>query len=409
MALPALRNVDVSPVEHEGETLICLRDPDGFVHEQLVLSPPTFFIAACLDGKADVVDVQEAFARQFQGVMVMAEDIMKVVDQLDELGFLLTDRFCALAKEVIDGFIQADTRPAYISGASYPSAPEELRSFLNDLFMREDAPGELPGAACGEGSPARCAIVPHIDFQRGGAVYAHGYLDLFRQGKPKTVFLFGVAHAAPPEPYILTRKHFETPFGILETDRDIVERLAATCDWNPFEYEIVHRNEHSIEFQAVMLAYLYGPDVRIVPILCGPLAERPEQTTPEDFARVAPFLDVCREIAAPAENRVTVMAGADLAHVGRCFGDDLDIDDAVVKHIEERDREDLAFATATDPEGFYQSVMKDANQRHVCGMVAIYSALKTVQGAVENGHIVGYGYAPDPTDGMVSFASVLFP
>ena len=407
MALPALRNVDVTPVEQDGETVICLRDPDGFVEEQIALSPPAFFIATCLDGTTDVVDIQQAFARQFQGVLVMSEDILKIVEQLDEIGFLLTDRFFVRAKEIAGAFFRAETRPAYISGASYPSEPEELRSFLDGLFMRDGAPGELPGTVCGEGPPARCAIVPHIDFQRGGAVYAHGYLGLFRQGKPKTVILFGVAHASPDVPYILTRKHFATPFGILETDRGLVERLAATCDWNPFEYEIVHRTEHSIEFQAVMLAYLYGTDIRIVPILCGPLAERPERAGSKEFARVAAFLDTCREIAALPENRVAVVAGADLAHVGRRFGDDFDIDVEVVRRVETRDREDLAFATAADPEGFYRSVVKDANRRNVCGLVCIYSALKAVQGVAGNGRILDYSYAPDPAGGIVSFASVL--
>lgn len=409
MALPALRKVDVTPMAHGEETVLCLRDPEGFVEQQIVLSPPAFFIAACLDGEADVVDIQQAFAREFQGVLVMSEDILQIVEQLDELGFLITDRFFALAQQVADSFVQAETRPAFISGASYPSEPDQLRTFLDGLFTREGAPGELPGTACGDGAPARCAIVPHIDFERGGAVYAHGYLELFRQGRPKTAIIFGVAHAAPDVPYVLTRKHFETPFGILETDRAIVERLAATCGWNPFEYEIVHRTEHSIEFQAVMLAYLYGPEVRIVPVLCGPLAQRPEcAARPEDFARVAPFLGVCRELAAEAGNGVTIVAGADLAHVGRDFNDDFDIDETVVKRVEERDRQDLAFAAALDPEGFYQSVMKDANRRHVCGTVAIYSALKAVQGVADPGRLLRYAYAPAPGGGIVSFASILF-
>ena len=73
------------------------------------------------------------------------------------------------------------------------------------------------------------------------------------------MFIFGVAHASPPVPFILTQKHYDTPFGVVKTDLDIVRRLEAVCTWDPYAYEIVHRTEHSIEFQAVMLAYLYGP------------------------------------------------------------------------------------------------------------------------------------------------------
>ena len=33
-----------------------------------------------------------------------------------------------------------------------------------------------------------------------------------------------------------------------------------------------HAVEHSIEFQVLFLQYLYGPNIRILPILCGSFA-----------------------------------------------------------------------------------------------------------------------------------------
>ena len=65
MALPALRYVDAFPVEHQGQQYICLRDPEGVVEEQIMLTPPAFFIACQLDGRSDIVDIQYAFAKQF--------------------------------------------------------------------------------------------------------------------------------------------------------------------------------------------------------------------------------------------------------------------------------------------------------------------------------------------------------
>jgi hypothetical protein len=44
MALPALRYVDAFPIEHQGQQYICLRDPEGVVEEQIMLTPPAFFI-----------------------------------------------------------------------------------------------------------------------------------------------------------------------------------------------------------------------------------------------------------------------------------------------------------------------------------------------------------------------------
>jgi hypothetical protein len=253
----------------------------------------------------------------------------------------------------------------------------------------------------------RGIVAPHIDFPRGGHAYAHAYLELARHGRPKTVILFGVAHSSPPVPFALTRKGFDTPFGVVKTNIEFVDRLAQVCAWNPFEDELVHRTEHSIEFQAVMLAYLYGPNIEIVPILCGQFTDDPFLTDAAELSEVTAFLDVCRELAAPPESRVTVIAGADLAHVGKRFGDPFDITDGIVGQVGGRDRQDLEHVTRLEPEAFYRSVMRDRNQRKVCGHGAIYSLLKTVQGSAQSARLLCYDYAPDPAGGIVSFASVV--
>jgi hypothetical protein len=408
MTLPALRPVDAFPVEQEGQRFICLRDPEGFVEEQVLLTPPAFFIACYLDGQNEIADIQHAFARQFGGQLVFSEDIYNFVDSLNARGFLQTDRFAAIRRQVEAAFRQSEVRPAYLAGKSYPHHAVQLQAFLDSFFCHADGPGERPIGPEVQGVPVRCLIAPHIDFHRGGHAYAHGYLRLFKQGQPETVVIFGVAHAAPPVPFILTRKHFHTPFGVLETDQEIVRQLEAVCTWDPYAYEIVHRTEHSIEFQAVMLSYLYGPKVRIVPILCGMFGPEMAPGSPVVPEQVASFLDACGKIVATASPRVSVIAGADLAHVGRRFGDAFDIDKTVVRAVERRDREDLQRVTAGDAEGFYWSVMRDQNKRRVCGLNCIYAALRIIQAETCSGELLHYDYAPDPAGGIVSFANILF-
>ena len=63
-----------------------------------MLTPPAFFIACQLDGKNDIVDIQYAFAKQFAGHMVLADDIHRIVTYLDANGFLWTERFTALQR-----------------------------------------------------------------------------------------------------------------------------------------------------------------------------------------------------------------------------------------------------------------------------------------------------------------------
>jgi len=402
--LPALRNIDAVATRHEGQQAVCVYDPQGLVETQLVLSPPAFFVAACLDGQSDLEAVQQAFQEQF-GQPIPEEHVQAIIDVLDEHGFLLTPRFRAMLAEIQATYAAQDTRPAHLVGRSYPAEPDELRAYIAGFFSGDDAPaggleGPEPGAA-----PLPFLLVPHIDFERGAAAYAHGYQALYGAGKPDTVFVFGVAHAGAPVPFVLTRKHFETPFGTLQTDDEIVDRLAAACDWDPYAHELVHRTEHSIEFQTTMLAYLYGTDVKIVPVLAAQFSDDPAHARPGEIEAVQRFLDECRAIAAEPGRRISVIAGADLAHVGRRFGDEYDIDDDVLLAVRMRDKEDLAHVRQPQGESFYASVMRDHNARRVCGLGCLYAALKTVEGRMDSSRLLHYGYAPDPAGGIVSFAA----
>ncbi len=390
MALPALRQLDATPIEHEGQELISLHDMEGIVEGQLVLSPVAYFIAVCLDGQSDVIDIQQAFV-QHTGTKLAAEDILKVVEYLDEHGFLATPRFQAIHDEVVGAFRATDERASYLAGKSYPNDPDELRAFLDDCLAcaQTDA---VPAMA-----PVRCLIAPHIDFERGARVYGYAYNRLASQPAPELALVIGVAHAGSSSPYILTKKHFDTPFGVLANATDIVERLADGCTWDPYESELLHKTEHSIELQAVMLAYLFGPKVRIVPILCGAQDARPG---------AAAFLERCRLVVEENEGRVVVIAGADLAHVGIRFGDPFVIDDDVIERVRQRDEEDLAHVLALDADAFQQSVWRDGNARRVCGLGCIHAALKATGNAVTRAEMLAYDYAHDAAGGIVSFAAI---
>ena len=411
MGLPALRYVDAVPFQHGNDTLICLSDPQGYVEEQLLLSPAAYFVASLLDGENDEAAIKAVFREHFGTDVVDDEAIHTVVSKLDQNGFLATDRFFEVRERIDRAFAESPTRAAYLAGRSYPDDPEELRAFLSEPFGEADGPRQHPNEVTPGDRPLRGLIVPHIDFQRGGAAYARGYKRLFEQGKPDVALIFGVAHAAPPTPIVLTKKDFETPLGTLRTDTAMVGALAAACSWDPFAYETVHRTEHSIEFQALMLSYLFGEDVRIVPILCGDFSAPGGQNGESAAPEVERFLEACRDMITPSEHAVTVIAGADLAHVGQRFGDPFEIDGKITLEVEQRDREDLAYAVSGNAEGFYNSVMKDHNQRRVCGLNCIYATIKTLQGRTPAGdsELIHYNYAPDPAGGIVSFAGVVYP
>jgi len=184
--------------------------------------------------------------------------------------------------------------------------------------------------------------------------------------------------------------------------------LAARARQDCFGSELAHRNEHSIEFQAVFLQYLYGGrrDVRVVPVLTSFVHEALARGRgPEDDPRVRGFLDALAETVAASGRKVAFIAGADLAHMGPRFGDPAPVSADELGVIGREDRALLQAVEAGDAGAFFESVRRDGDRRRICGLSPIYTLLRALGGAP--GTLKRYGQWPDP-EGVVTFASVVF-
>ena len=143
----------------------------------------------------------------------------------------------------------------------------------------------------------RGVLSPHIDFQRGGPVYTWSYKELVENSQADTFVVLGVAHQYCRRRFALTCKDFETPLGVVPTDRAYVDRIASLAGRDLFDDELAHRTEHSIEFQVVFLQYLLGGrrDFSIVPILVGSFHDLMERgVDPIDDPEVSRFVQALR-------------------------------------------------------------------------------------------------------------------
>ena len=143
----------------------------------------------------------------------------------------------------------------------------------------------------------RGILSPHIDFQRGGPVYTWSYKELVEQSHADTFVILGVAHQYCRRRFALTCKDFETPLGVVPTDRSYVDRIASLAGRDLFDDELSHRTEHSIEFQVVFLQYLLGGrrDFTIVPILVGSFHDLMERgIDPIEDPDVSRFIEALR-------------------------------------------------------------------------------------------------------------------
>jgi MEMO1 family protein len=406
MDKPRIRAVEAYPIEQNGETLICLRDPTGLAPEPIVIGMGAFYLVRLFDGNNDLRDIQGAFLKRF-GEMLPLDKLGEIVEALDAAYFLDSPAFAEHERKLREEFRAAPERPASLAGLCYERDPAKLRLELAAFFDPPEGPGRAPARKPGK----RLAglIAPHIDPRRGAAAYAHAYGELMAHEPPELVVILGTSHVgAGPELFSATRKHYATPLGAVETDVEFIDRLASRYTGGSlFSDEWLHRNEHSIEFQALFLAWALGiRGYRIVPILVSSFHEMVASgDSPERDPRVRSFLEALGEMLAAEQRSVLVLAGVDFAHVGKKFGDPFAADEQIAERIRREDLDLIGTIERGDPAGFFAHIMKDRDARKICGLAPMYTQLALLRG--HEARLLKYGIAMEPrTESCVSFASL---
>jgi len=411
---PRLRPIEAFPIEHEGKTLICLKDPLNLA-APLGISPAGYFILAHLDGHRTMIDIQEAYSKQF-GILLMSDELNGFVEMLDQNHYLASERFFAYQKSVVDEFRRLPTRAPAHMGGGYKEDPLELKAQLDGYFIAPNGPG-LPSGESTALTP-KAIVAPHIDFHRGGPAYAWAYKPLVESEGADLYILLGTSHCGGGTPFVLTPKDFATPLGMVETDKEFVSRLQEICAEDLFADEYLHRGEHSLEFQVLFLKYaaqrraeLMGQQekpFKIVPILVTSFHSMViNRTPPEETSSVGTFLRALRELAENESRRICFVAGVDLAHVGRQFGDRDPISDDFLKWVEAEDRLLVERLAVRDAPGFFNEIAKDQDKRRICGFSPLYSLIHVLNGSRGNNLHYGQAFTPE-TGSAVTFTSMVF-
>ncbi|MBI3289322.1 MAG: AmmeMemoRadiSam system protein B [Elusimicrobia bacterium] len=402
------------PAVEDGQAVFVLRDLGELTEKPLALSGGGMMLVSLLDGRRTASNLRDEFLKQ-TGSVIEISIILGLVQALDDAGYLETPTVAQKRKKAMDHFKASPVRAAAFAGPSYPAEPLPLAGHLGSFFTAEKGPGKAKVDSPTKAPPLG-VVAPHIDFTRGGPAYAWAYQALSERRAPDVVIALGVAHVSPDSPWTMTPKRYETPFGAMEVDEPLYDRLAAKLWYDPRSDEWVHKNEHSLEFPAVWLKYLWREKApKWIPILVSSFERFSAQDAPSSIATIDKALkDIGEVLRAEAEKgrRVMILNSVDLAHVGPRFGDELKLTPELEKKIEVEDRKSLVDAMALDADGFYRSVVADDHWRKVCGLSALYTGIrlmKSVGGAaVQPGRLLTYGQAPDPAGGLVSFASAIY-
>jgi predicted class III extradiol MEMO1 family dioxygenase len=378
-----------------------------------VLPPASATLLRFFDGQHSVRDVQVAIC-EATGEIVPSGQIQSFIDKLDQGLYLETAGFRQRQEEIRHQYAASQIRSARFAGQAYQPEPEELRRQLDESFQTPGGPG-LPRRAVKHAPDA--LVAPHIDPLRGGAHYAQAYATVW--GAPvQRVIILGICHAGSRSPFILTRKDFATPLGIAKTDQGLIDQLVAQLDWDPLQEEELHRAEHSVEFQILYLQHALSEggqsplaeSVRYVPLLCSfpwRAFSPAGRAGSEVVAQIDQFLETLASLLQQDSTGLLLVAGVDLAHMGRRFGDAGSLSDRFLARLRSQDLATLARLAEGDRQGFVDEMIGEADGRRICGFPALFSLLTLLPGA--QGRVLGYDQSVDPSGGsVVSFAALTY-
>lgn len=400
---PKLRPIAAFPVETKDGRFVVLKDMTGISPEILTVNEPVLFLLQFFDGNHSIADIKVNFFKR-SGRFLYDEQIEPVISKLEESHFLEGESFERYLATLREEFKHSKSRKAAHAGSGYPADREELKEFLAGFFrdVQVEAAPPVSGRLAG-------MIVPHLDLRLAGNLYARAYSAIRKSGC-RTFIVMGTGHSGARYGYILTEKDFETPLGTVKCDRELTKKI---LDASPYDLtcdEFLHKNEHTIEFQALFLKYIFpDEEIRIVPVLCSfDYRELKAHPDPGLRAFLSDFPRILADIASSQAINAAYLASVDFAHVGPRYGDRFRITDDFLEVVREKDADLIRLIGGADRNGFIRYIEEEKDSRRICGFAPI-SAFLTALDRPVSAFNLGYGIFKMGEDGSyVSAASMVF-
>ncbi len=264
-----------------------------------------------------------------------------------------------------------------VAGQFYAGSETTLRKQVEECFMHELGPGQLPEINPSGERNIRGIISPHAGFMFSGPVAAHGFAELAKDGLPEVFIILGPNHQGVGSGIAITTHDFEMPMGIMEVDQE----LARDMRKGPIDDTILaHRHEHSIEVQLPFIQYM-ASNKKFVPIAM----------LMQDYKSSVQVGKIIRQ--AIGDRDAVIIASTDFSHY--------------ISPEKAKEKDDLAIEQILDlnSKGLYETVRK--NRITMCGFGPVMAMLEAVQGS--EAELLKYANSGDvqPMAEVVGYASIV--
>ena len=232
-------------------------------------------------------------------------------------------------------------------------------------------------------------------------------------GQPSDIYvILGTGHAGVEHLFTATSLDFETPLGTVHTDHDFVDAFSDELGRDAAAEEILHANEHVIEFQLIFLQYMYC-QAGILSALCRFCARfrirfsiRIELRSRIALHSISSVTRSGKSVRRTSKS-VCFIASADLAHIGPRYGDNFVPHQGTISDVLQKDMESLGYLQSIDVQGFIRSVVREHDSRRICGFPPITTMFHCMD--AKQGQLLSLDFAQvDDRNSFVSFTSMIF-
>ena len=384
--------------DHPG---LFIRDPYRFSDAMLIIPPVLVECLQCFDGSQSDLDLRAALVK-LTGSLEVGEIETHLVHTLSSAGFLEDEVFAKMESDRRREFAEQPVREPSHAGSAYPAEPDAMRQTMTEYMDGAAATAPVNGGMY-------AIAAPHVSPQGGWQCYREAYRLLRPEHKDRTFVILATSHYGEPERFGLTRKTFRTPLGDTATNQSMVDWLAQRAPNAIAMEDYCHSFEHTVELQVIFLQHVLGPDVRILPILCGSFAHSIYQAgKPEDDDKVKAFFDALGELRDREGDKLFWILGVDMAHMGARYQDRFEAiaGEGFMSEVAARDEQRIERINARDADGFWDLVRQNHDDLKWCGSSPFYTFLKTAPPS--RGELLRYEQWNIDEKSVVSFAGMSF-
>ncbi len=398
---PQLRS-GLEPFRYEDDKkqlFIGLRDPLELSDTVILLPQDLYFLLPCFDGEHSIDDMTSSYMRQFNSFLDVSR-LKKLIKKMDEALLLVNKRSEKKIQHLELAYRKQTVRLPACAGSSYAEDKADLQKELQQY--RKQAASDVSIDRF-KNKIIKGLLTPHIDPRLGGAAYAAAY-KVLEIARPIDLFItLGISHQYTAHPFVVTAKDFHTPLGPVRTDKDVLTAVLQECQTDFRRDELVHRDEHSIEFQTIFLKHFHQGDFKILPVLCSFSHNRDDK----ERRQFSEFTQAMRSALNDFDGRICFIAGVDFSHIGPYYGDEFIPDSYVLTKVEQLDKAVLDSVAQQDKKEYERHFARSQNKYHICGSPAMRALLEFLPPS--NATLLTYDNAiMDDQRSTVTFASMIF-